>query len=265
MKKIFLISSFILFGQAAFTQSKQKTNKQLRQERINQLIKKEEEGSIIFNKQWVAGGQLNSDGYGAFGELMYFKTPKVSYWYRLELGEHKSNKEEKVLNSDPAVGRNTFIYGKINNFFYAKLGFGQQYFIGNKGNKNGVAVSLLYGGGLSAGLLKPYVLEVVDVAATKTEFITYDPKNPDIRFLYPYLTVGSGGFLKGWDKLQFRPGVYGKVALRFDYGRYNETVSALEAGINWEIYKYGMPIMLGAKAQQFLFNAYVAVMLGHRR
>ena len=39
---------------------------------------------------------------------------------------------------------------------------GQQYLIGGKGNKNGVAVSAIYGGGLSLGYLKPYYLNVHD-------------------------------------------------------------------------------------------------------
>ena len=35
-----------------------------------------------------------------------------------------------------------------------------QKLIGGKGNKNGVAVSAIYGGGISAGLLKPYYLQI---------------------------------------------------------------------------------------------------------
>ena len=51
------------------------------------------------------------------------------------------NKKDKQTLTDQfgfAFG-NSFIYGKINNFYFLKAGFGQQLLIGGKGNQNGVA------------------------------------------------------------------------------------------------------------------------------
>ena len=266
VKNIIVLNIALLLAIAVFGQDKPKTKKEIRRERINQLIKKEEEGSIIFNTQTVFGARLNSDGYALSFEIAKFKTPSLSNRYELELGEHKSNKEEKRFSDY----NNLYKYGKANNFLYAKLGFGQQRLIGGKGNKNGVAVSLLYGAGFSAGLLKPYVLEVINNTGNGTELITYDRFHYDPRFLgnppnnLPPI-VGAPGFLKGWDKLKFVPGGYAKVALRFDYGRYNKTVTALETGLNIEGYQYGMPIMANIKAPQIFFNAYIALMFGSRK
>jgi hypothetical protein len=36
-----------------------------------------------------------------------------------------------------------------------------QQVIGGKGNKNGVSVSAIYGGGLTLGLVKPYIIDAV--------------------------------------------------------------------------------------------------------
>ncbi len=262
VKNIIVLNIALLLAIAVFGQDKPKTKKEIRRERINQLIKKEEEGSIIFNTQTVFGARLNSDGYALSFEIAKFKTPSLSNRYELELGEHKSNKEEKRFSDY----NNLYKYGKANNFLYAKLGFGQQRLIGSKGNKNGVAVSLLYGAGFSAGLLKPYVLEVINNTGNGTELITYDRFHYDPRFVdKTFDIVGSPGFLKGWDKLKFVPGGYAKVALRFDYGRYNKTVTALETGLNIEGYQYGMPIMANIKAPQIFFNAYIALMFGSRK
>lgn len=265
IKNIFILSIAVMLVGKAFAQNKPPTKKELRQKHIKQLIQKEEEGQLIFNKQFVFGVQLNSDGYGLSFQLARFKTPYLSNFYELSLGEHKSDKEERVLNLS-IPGGNFFKYGKINNFFYAKLGFGQQRLIGGKGNKNGVAVSLLYSGGFSAGLLKPYVLEARDSITGVSQFISYDKNNPDARYVdKPYLIIGPGGFFKGWNQLKFRPGVYGKVGMRFDYGRYRETISALEVGINAEYYQYGMPIMANIRGEQFFFNVYAALQFGVRK
>src|SRR6185436_10750321 len=89
------------------------------------------------------------------------KTTRKTNIYRLDITEIKDPKEEKQTGGGIIFG-NPFIYGKVNNFYQATLGFGQQYILGQKGNKNGVAVSAVYSGGLSLGLLRPYYLEVRD-------------------------------------------------------------------------------------------------------
>ena len=44
--------------------------------------------------------------------------------------------------------------------------------------------------------------------------------------------------------MQFVPGGHVKGALRFDYGRYNEVVSALEVGLKATYFSKKMPVML---------------------
>ena len=65
--------------------------------------------------------------------------------------------------------------------------------------------------------------------------------------------------------MKFTPGVFVKTALRFDYGRYNELVSAVDVGLNVEYYTSKMPILLRNKERQLFFNAYVAIVFGKRK
>lgn len=95
---------------------------------------------------------------------------------------------------------NPYIYGKTNNFYQASFSVGQQRLLGQKGNKNGVAVSFLYQGGFSFGLLKPYYVEVEDPNGPNTIFIKYTPKD-SILFLGPAI-MGAGGFWRGWNELK---------------------------------------------------------------
>ncbi len=274
MKQTFLILSFfctlVISAQqnqpssAAQDKAQKKAEKR---ERINLLIKQEEEGALIFQKQSAFGFKFNTDGWGLFFEKGKYKTiTKTNLWW-LEIGERKDKKEEKVPTLSTSQGFvvfSSYIFGKQNNFYYAKLGFGQQKLIGGKGNKNGVAVSAIYGGGFSAGLLKPYYIQVENpYGSGNIQDIKYN--NNDSIFLDPTLIQGHSSLGKGFNEIQFVPGVYARTSLRFDYGRYNELISALEVGLNAEYYTKTMPIMVMGDPKKFFLNAYVSILFGKRK
>ena len=70
---------------------------------------------------------------------------------------------------------------------------------------------------------------------------------------------------KGWSDIIVTPGGYVKSALRFDYGSYNEIVSALEVGIVGDFYSKKIPIMARTPAKQFFFTGYVSIIFGRRK
>lgn len=273
VKKLFIITC-ILGSVAVSAQQKVKSTgvdakqqkKNERREKINQLIKQEEEGALIYQKQGAFGFKFNTDAWSMFYEHGKYKTiTKTGLWW-LEFGERKHPKEEKVPTLSASQGFlviSSYIYGKRNNFYYLKAGLGQQTLIGGKGNKNGVAVSAIYGGGFTAGLLKPYYIEIQNPSNNKREEIKYD--NNDALFLDPTIIIGRGSFGKGFNEIQFVPGAHARAALRFDYGRYNEVLSALEVGVNAEYYSKTMPILLLNPDKKFFFNAYIALVFGKRK
>ncbi|HNP22773.1 MAG TPA: hypothetical protein PKM63_15370 [Panacibacter sp.] len=278
MKKIIFLIVISTLTVTAFAQTTNNTKpaaqskedkKKERNARLNQLMKQYEEGSLIYAKQSAFGFKINTDGWGMFYEHGKYKTiKKTSLWW-LELGERKSPKEEKISSGQDIGGGfilvgNPYVYGKENNFYYLKAGVGQQYLIGGKGNKNGVAVSAIYGGGLSLGYLKPYYLNVHDPNTNTDNDIRYSDTVAD-KFLDPTLINGASGFTKGFTEGKFVPGAYARLALRFDYGRYNELLSALEVGINAEYYSKEMPIMIQNEPKQFFYNAYIAIEFGKRK
>lgn len=272
MKNLIVLAiGFISFSLTANAQTpdhlskKEKAN--LRKEKINQLIKQEEEGALIFRKQGLFGFKLNTDGWSLIYEHGKYKTiTKTTVWW-MELGERKDKKQEKLSSgssSFPGLAYgNPFVYGKENNFYYFKLGLGGQYLIGGKGNKNGVAVSLIYGGGLSLGMLKPYYLEIQNGTTGKIEDIKYTGSNDSV-FLAGDI-LGAAGFGKGFNEIKYVPGAHVRTALRFDYGRYNEILSAIELGVNIEYYTEKMPIMVWNDPHHAFFNAYLAIEFGKRK
>ena len=160
MKKIVLsllvaVTTIAVWAQDSTVQKKPSTKqekKDARRDRINSLLRQEEEGEIVFNKQSVFGIKLATDGYGITYELGKFKSPRKSTLYQLELSERKHKKEKKLAASiDNQFQINSVVFGKTHNFYMLKMGIAQQQVIGGKGNKNGVAVSAIYGGWTYSG------------------------------------------------------------------------------------------------------------------
>ena len=250
------------------TKSKEE-KKAAKKEKIDKMIKQEEEGALIYQKQSLFGIKFYSDGWGVLFEKGYMQTVNKTNLFSIEIGERKAHKEEKVskvYSGTPFLG-NPLIYGKQNNFYFLKLGFGQNFLLGGKGNRNGVAVSALYSAGASVGFLKPYFLDVVDPNTSVLKSIRYlgDGSRNDSLFLDPYAIQGGSGVFKGFDKLKVKPGLFLKGALRFDYGRYNEFISAVETGFNVEYYFADMPIMVDNPAHKSFLNVFVALEFGRRK
>lgn len=262
MKKIFF-SLFILslctqLHAQDKTKSAKDVKKEIRKERITAIAKQEEEGVITYSKHILGGIKLTNDGYGAFIEVGRAQSVKKSLLFQLDISERKHPKEEKQFSQSGNTG--PFIYGKINFFYPVKLGVQQQFLLGNKGNKNGVSISANVGGGISLGLLRPYLLGYDSsgiqifkgLADDSTRFLGEDP-------------ISGPNFGTGFNKLRVTPGAYAKAGLRFDYGKYNEMISALEVGLTGEFYSKAIPQMAFTKHEKFFFSAYVALIFGKRK
>jgi hypothetical protein len=235
--------------------------KEERREHLKSMIKQEEEGALIYAKQNTFGAELRTNGYGVFYELGKMQTRRKTNLYSLELTEIKDSKEEKNATGLFTVG-NPYVFGKINNFYQLKFGFGQQYLLGQKGNKNPVAVSVIGDAGLSVGLLRPYFLEIDDSVGTRK--IRYTVEDSAV-FVDKSKILGNAGIGSGWSKIKFKPGVFAKAALRFDYNKYNETISAVEIGVSAEFYSSKIPILLFVKQHQLFVQGHIAIEFGRRR
>jgi hypothetical protein len=269
VKKIFVIvllagTSFSLQAQDSSRISRQEkeARKAEKKQRINTRLKLEEEQDPAFRKHSLFGIKAASDGYGISWELGKYKGPKKATIYQLELNEKKHPKEQKTPVSANRLGQvNSVVYAKANNFYQFKLGLGQQRLIGGKANKNGVNVSAIYAGGFSLGMLKPYFVEVQNQAGNTKKALYSDSS----WIKDGYLDVASAGFTYGWDKLQIAPGAHAKLAMRFDYGRFSELITAIEAGVNAEYYFKEIPQIVLNENKKFFFNGYVTILFGKRK
>jgi hypothetical protein len=263
MKSLLLILTAFSLSVTAFAQetgkNTRKTRKEQKREKINALIRAEEEGVIAYKKHFVVGLKLISDGYGIFFEKGYSKSVKKATLYQVEISERKYTKESKQIRTDALTS--PIIYGKINYFYPIKLGVQKQYLLGNKSNKNGVSITTNVGGGLCLGLLRPYEVQVEK--GNEKVYVRYESEDSLLFRNGPHLSGPDLG--KGWNHLKFTPGLYVKPAVRFDYGRYNDLVSALEVGVTGEFYSKKIPQMMDNKQRNFFFTAYFTITFGKRK
>ena len=104
---------------------------------------------------------------------------------------------------------------------------------------------------------------IVQDASGNPLTIKYSPQ--DSALFTGQTIIAGGGLGKGWNELKFRPGAYAKAGLRFDYGRFNEIVSAIEVGVTMDAYLKKIPIVLFQKEKQLFFQGYVALEFGKRK
>jgi hypothetical protein len=257
----FALIAFPVFAQQITEPTFSNDKNEAKRQRIDRMLKMEEDGDLIFNHYTVFGFRLATDGYGIFYERGKFINNQKSRVIQIEINEKKDPKDHKEAVSGDGYSYNYVSVGRLNNFYQLKASIGEQYLIGGKGNKNGVAVTALYSGGVSLGMLKRYVLNVFpDASAYYTIGSTY-PTIFDSSYVV-YNTQGLGG---GWNQLTFTPGLNAKLAMRFDYGRFNQNITAIEAGVTGEYYINKQPLMYLVPQKTFFFNAYISIMFGHRK
>lgn len=261
MKKICLFVFVIAISATAFSQKYDTTvsRKELREMRLNAMAKAEEEGLVTYKKHFLGGIKLTTDGYGGFLEIGRAQSISKSLLYQFEITERKHPKEDKYY--DPTFTLEPFVYGKINYFYPVKLGVQQQFLLGNKGNKNGVYITGNIGGGIIAGLLRPYKVKVIKDG--KQQYVSYESDSS--LFLNSTAYYGAPSLTTGFNELKVTPGIYIKPAVRFDYGKFNELISALEVGITAEYYTKAIPQMVLSDYKKFFFSAYASIIFGKRK
>lgn len=260
MKKIFLAIIAIASLTSSFAQEKT-SKRQLRKQKVNEIVKQEEEGVISYKKHFAGGLKLFNDGYGVFLEKGKSQSDKKALLFQLDIAERKHDKEEKSVTQYNA---NPLIYGKINYFYPVKLGVQQQILLGNKGNKNGVNITGNFGGGLNIGILRAYQIEVNTGSERKS---VYYESADSLLFLNAGADPSAVGpsLFKGWSKVSVAPGLYAKASLRFDYAPYNESITALEIGLFADFYGKKIPQMVYQKQKQFFISPYVSLVFGKRK
>ncbi len=226
----------------------------------------------------ISGGfRLNSDGWSVFAERGDVRSTEGRNQdmfhdlriFQLEFTEHKHAKEIKQSPADQSGGNaRALIYGKINNFYALKLGYGLRKMIAGKPEPGTVSIHWANTVGLAVGMEKPYYVDGFlrqdnGASPIPATFKYTDETAQDFTDLN-YLT-GSAGFMKGIGEIKVVPGLHFKSALHFDFAANRKTVMAVETGFNVEYYSRPIVLMAGQDSQNLFANLFASFQFGRRK
>ena len=75
---------------------------------------------------------------------------------------------------------------------------------------------------------------------------------------------GRAPFLHGIENTTLHPGVYGKLALNFEFGEYNSSMKAVEVGAILDFYPFPVEIMADDNKQSVFLTFFLEFSFGKR-
>jgi hypothetical protein len=206
------------------------------------------------------------------GKLVSFD--EMRYW-SLSFGDlrHPRERRENPDRINLLTNRvsRAYVFGRQNQLYALRLGFGKRKYFSEKARQRGVAVGYSYEFGPTLGILKPYYLEV-DAGEPNSNRII-DIRHTGINtaeFLNQDRIFGASAWTQGIDELSIRPGIHAKAAAHFAFGAYDEMAKSLEAGISADFLLGETDIMIesdltpGVTNNPLHISLFINVQLGKR-
>ncbi len=221
----------------------------------------------LYKTEWSVDAALHTNGfYFGFntGTIQTYRKTRINHF---GIGILYHPLETRISQPTGFSYRNysSYKFGKVNHLINLRAGRGNILTLTEKARKKGIALGLRYEGGVTLGLLKPYYLQVREErdGVIVAREIRYGDAPED--FLNPDHILGRGSFFKGMDKIKLVPGLFGRLAFRFDPGAYDNFIRTVETGIQVDLYASKPEIMVSEKNAQYYLNFYLNLQLGSRR
>jgi hypothetical protein len=229
----------------------------------------DEEGRTLYSREIYGGPIVHGDGWG--GQFWYatYSTARIRNLYGFELVGMKHPKEIKSYNPYYQDSRG-YYYGKSNSLLILRPGFGRKYRLTEKIRRSGVEVNYLWSVGPSLALLKPVYLQI-GYRIDSREIPPYDniiEERYDPERHFANNIFGRASWFRGLGELSVQPGVFGRMAMNFEYAGDNTGVRALEVGTTVDVYADKVPILAdvsGVKNKNIFFELYLALQFGGKK
>jgi len=241
-----------------------------------------------FTKEFTFGININTNG--GFPSGISFKYGKITdnarinTTYGVELVGVRHPQEYRFSVSGLNNNAQSFVRGKANYLYSLRLQYGKDIILFRKAPQEGVQVNAVFAGGLSLGMLKPYMIRY-DVSSTgaglgRVEDLPFYRFNiedaGEFQRLYgaPFTedrVLGRGALFKGFDQIQFIPGLNAKVGLSFEASAFKASLTGAEVGFSVEVFSQKAQILnigfAGAEVKNYSTFAamYLTAFFGARR
>lgn len=228
-------------------------------------------------QEMSVGFRLNSDGWSFLVNRGFIQTEAeqphtAMLWF--DISEKNNPKEYRAMNDNFAVVNPgeikpmSYKYGKINNFYQVKIGYGNARPISGILDRKSVTVHWVYNAGLSLGLLKPYYLDILvpEGNVYVRQFAKYSEENRTsfLDLNNQGTIVGGSDFTRGISEIKLRPGLALRSGFYFDYRTSRKSFMGVEIGASAELYTQKIPIMVTSSSRATFFNFYADFRFGKR-
>jgi hypothetical protein len=234
--------------------------------------------NILFRKELYGAAIFHSAGWGLGFRIGQNKTYYNKKMFEFDLVEMKSPKEYKSSNSSFTNSRR-YVYGKLNNLYFLRAGYGAQKLLNRKPYWGGIEVRFFYYGGLTLGFTKPVYLFIANYTLIDKQLyydITTEKYNPEIHFPWRVSIpitdstsrdidiYGKAPVYKGLSEITPYPGAYARIGFNFEYGSSNQSIKAIEVGAIIDAFPKAIPVMAYNDPYHFFMNVYISFTFGKR-
>lgn len=251
--------------------------KRLQEEQRNKIIATRKKIIPPITQQMSVGYRLASDGWSFFTQRGFIKVDAEKLhtnFIFVDISEKRNPKETRSYNENFSVINPSelkpvsYKYGKINNFYQFKFGYGNSKPISGRLDRKSIVINWVYAVGLSLGILKPYYLDLF-LPEGNTIVRKYDKYTEQNKVYFLDLNnqgtiIGGSSFTKGFGGIKLTPGLAVRSGFYFDYTANRKTFLGVEIGASAEIYTKTIPIMVNTKNTPYFFNIYADFRFGKR-
>lgn len=207
--------------------------------------------------EYTFEGSIYANGWGlgfSFGKMINIRKKHL---YSSDFAVIKDFKEEKVTNSY-IRGGGRFVYGKENSFLVWRFSYGQLFRLYEKKDKRGVEIRWFYKIGATLGFAKPIYYKFIDNNQIVVGKFSETPMQVSIADIH-----GRASFFKGFKEINIVPGVHGKVALSFEFGKKDLKIRALESGVVVDFFPKKIEIMVNDYNKLYFFSVFLSARFGY--
>jgi len=213
-----------------------------------------EESETIYSRETAGGITFHTNSWGINFYTAKFLTGFTKLQYHFELVGMRSQRQYRI-----PVENGGYYYGKLNSLTILRTSVGYMKVFLPKQSLRGISVSYILNAGVSHGFVKPVYLQV-KVENNHIVDERYDPEKHNTNNI-----VGRSIPFVGLDELEYRPGLFLRTALNFDYGGRSNFIRAIEVGLAADIFVKPIEIMAYEDPHRYFVTAFVGLEFGGRK
>lgn len=226
-------------------------------------IPAEEPIDYIYRSHWYLGPRLASNGLGFDFHYERRFQDKLRHGFEFSVSQIKAHKESRITNPYYEESK-SYVFGKINQVYTLRLSYLFTRSLFEQKRFKGVSIRYKQSVGLSLGLLKPVYVKIkepfIEDITIKPTDERYDPTIHTEEYVF-----GRSSMFMGFSELTKHLGACYKTGFQFDFNANKSHISAVEIGVQMDIFPRKLTMFYTGKNRQFHPALYATVQLGKNK